>query len=128
MKIFENENKELEKLYLEWNKKLEQSGLIDVELSENMMQQPSFHITKKWNQETEDYYHMASEFLNQHNFTSDRDRKVWELYCDGKSIAEIHRIMNCNAYVTICNLIKRLKKKMIKQDWRKDNDISTESI
>jgi hypothetical protein len=83
MKFYESE--EFKTLNRSWKKKLKASGFKDIEISEDELVRHSFHLTQAYVSGTYDYYLAAQEFLLQHKFKTELDRKIWEWHCEGRS-------------------------------------------
>lgn len=93
--------KELEKI---WNKKLKDSGFIDIEDTNSPLR-----LLKKWHsnyfyrnyspevfEARYDYFRITSQFLHYHSFESQLERQVFELHTEGLSYREIGAKMGIN--------------------------------
>lgn len=81
------------KLKAKWYKKLADGGFVDIERDEhsfkngnnyNMLTTPAIQWVAK-----EEYYRMATHFLNEHNFDSELDKVIWEYHTNGISMRNI---------------------------------------
>ena len=86
------------KLFEKWNKKLVKAGHNEIEdFSKSEPTLKSFHdkemykrrITQDEFDSTSKYYSNAVDLLNTYKFTSDFERKVWELHSNGMSVRKI---------------------------------------
>lgn len=109
--------KKFQKLAQQWNKKLAKSGLTDVE-----NQHPEEPMLNTWDDHyfrrrftaesalsRQDYYYIATQFLNTYKFESIRERKIWELHAEGLSFREIAQKLKIGK-TTAHALFKKLKK------------------
>jgi len=107
-------NKEYAKLKKKWEKKLEKSGFVDIEQSDDegfmyttfarmhgmTSNSAASSQLRRWSQETQDYYYQASVFLTcfdwstltKKNYPEISEalnpadyRNIWELFCEGHS-------------------------------------------
>lgn len=90
-----------------WYKKLKKSGFIDIEVNDYDLKNPSYrysHLDRRakftmqqaqihWAAKQE-YYYLANHFLNDHKFSSLRERNIWEYHANGVSIRSIVDILN----------------------------------
>lgn len=114
--------KKFKALFAKWNKKLEKSGHEEIEnLNLPVPTLKSFHSTvfrkkalvKDLDQER-DTFLIATHMLNTYSFKNADEKRVWELYCEGKSTYETEEIMGKKGFKRskIANMIKRLKKEI----------------
>lgn len=85
-------NEQYKKLEEYWYKKLEKDGFNDVESSEDHLKMWTSTMLKKstptWRAK-EHYYYMATQFLNDYKFESNRERIIWEYHANGISVRDI---------------------------------------
>lgn len=82
---------EFNKLKALWYKKLEESGFTDIEQDEIYLKRGVSVIDPRritWQSQAE-YYHMATNFLNDHRFRSNLEKVMWEYRSEGMSIRDI---------------------------------------
>lgn len=116
------------KLQAEWDKKLADSGFVDVE-----DRRASGDLLKAWHGKyfqvrytpdqfvaKREYYELATSFLNEFFFSEetlgyfgiiDQDKRVWSLHADGKSIREIAALLRTSKWrieKTIATLTERM--------------------
>lgn len=64
----------------------------------------------------QDYYLMATQFLNAFGFTSDKDREIWDLHSKGEVPETISETIKHKGYKankdTVRTIIKRLERLM----------------
>lgn len=80
-----------------WDKKLKESGFEDIEdrnsPREMLKSWHSWTFIHHYNAETfaarQQYYELASHFLNGHKFESATEREVWRLHSEGDSLRKI---------------------------------------
>lgn len=120
-------SKEFKKLKTIWYKKLEKSGFEDVEANEFDLKVSAREIFRKKVQATrqskEDYYYMASTFLNEYIFPNELSRIIWEYHANGLgkykiatvlNKAKITKINETAVYTIIAELKAIMKKKYLK--------------
>lgn len=90
-----------------WYKKLKDTGFDDIEVNYKNLEhirelpeafrQHSLPQTQVFNQikreSTVAYYNMATTFLNDYPFQSERDRVIWEYHSNGLTIREIANLL-----------------------------------
>lgn len=59
-------------------------------------------------QDIADYYYYATHFLNEHNFKSELEKKIWELYANGLPYREIGKELDI-PYIKAYRAIKKIK-------------------
>lgn len=83
-------------LQRKWYKKLAASGFEDIEDSPHTLKRydssffqqtydPDSYVAK------ERYFSLATQLLHTYKFTSARQRRVWELHCEGWSVEDIKK-------------------------------------
>lgn len=103
-----------------WYKKLEDSGFKDIETTDDVFwgeRKKKRRLTATYST-TYEYYRLAGFFLYDYKFRDERDRLIWHLHCEGKTLHSIARETKKVGYKveksTVDNVIKRLAKEMIK--------------
>jgi hypothetical protein len=86
--------KQLANLTAKWKAKLKRSGFRDIEDGKGRLRvYDSFYFHAEYSpvafQARETYYRLASALLHTHTFSNSRQRKVWALHCEGKTIQVI---------------------------------------
>lgn len=81
--------KQLKKLKQEWEKKLAREGLASIENEHGQLHQwHSFHFKHpSVGHDLEaraQYFRNCEHFLNNHEFTSEKEHHIWELYSEGR--------------------------------------------
>lgn len=113
------------RLQRQWYAKLKKKGFNDIEKDNN----PQSLLSNKGNgyasvakhpynfEETQNFYRLASWFLHEYEFKSKKDQKIWELFCEGKTI----RFISAEIKLSIHAVHKRLQKLLQGpfQDYRK---------
>lgn len=82
-----------------WYKKLKDEGFKDIEHDDNSINASSLSRSFKWKdpelrQIVQDYYAMAYHFLNEHAFTNELEKVMWEYHTNGLSIRNIVKLLN----------------------------------
>jgi hypothetical protein len=116
-----------EKLKKIWYKKLEKSGFRDLESSDGQLRGGSsnWKFNSAWTtaysqQAKQDYYYLATHFLNTYKFENKLHRAIWEYHVEGipyRSISQTLRkvgIKKC--YQRIGQIISHYKKIMKKEN------------
>lgn len=124
------------KLQSVWYKKLEKEGFKDIEQDEDkLLRWDSFtfianytnyeraHGERKldatWFAAKEEYFQLATDFLHEHKFNSEKDRLIWEMHSNGAYISEIYRELTSRkmkVYLDGINkIVKTLSKLMLEQ-------------
>lgn len=107
-----------------WYKRLKDEGFVDIEHSDGSInsgvprgisgQDPELREL------TEEYYNMATQFLNDHEFESELDKVIWEYHTNGLSPRNIAKVLNDAkvikiGFVKIWRIIKNLEAIMKRQ-------------
>jgi ATP/maltotriose-dependent transcriptional regulator MalT len=76
------------KLQQTWYRKLKKAGFNDAEDGQGRLKEWHSHYFKAFNtpeefEENRRFYVLASQLLHSHTFRSERDKRVWELFCNG---------------------------------------------
>lgn len=116
--------KEFKKLKDTWYKKLEKSGFVDVEASEDSLKEWDSSITLRYDKHIiaskEEYFRLAGKFLFSYEFESERDTAIWQLHSDGLSLREIatqlkKKKYKINSMSNVNLVVKKLAQKMIEK-------------
>jgi hypothetical protein len=89
-----------------WGKKLEKTGFEDIERSDGTLKRwDSFYFAREKHghhhggrEFKEEYYRLAGHFLHDFPFKTDRDRKIWDLHAQGKTIKFITNMLKKQGY------------------------------
>jgi hypothetical protein len=116
--------KAFEALNAKWYDKLKKSGFEDAESDEDHLTDWSrtlFLKRPEYDQSKEEYYRLAGQFLHDHTFRTETERKIWELHQDGVSIRKIVKLLRKKrlkvSHVGVFNTIKSLASVMVQQ-WK----------
>jgi len=107
----ENSKIQLKKLIKEWDRKLKDSGFVDIENrktgmlitwagsiscdDKHAMQKANYGYTSLvWKESQAEYYRIASQCLHDRDFRNELEREIWELHVDGHSYKEISKKIN----------------------------------
>ena len=109
-------------LQAKWNKKLADSGFVDIEEPNSPLE-----WLKRWDSNyfarrtawrgpermaaQADYYHQCFQFLHNHQFDVELERKIWAMHADGISAAQIKRKLRCKTN-TVSKALKKLHLEM----------------
>lgn len=82
---------QFKKLNKEWQKKLKDSGFKDIEDKNEELIMNSFHQIKGDNknfipvlaEQKQEYYRMATHFLEEYTFESKLEKEIWRLHSEG---------------------------------------------
>lgn len=116
-------NNEYAKLKKVWYKKLAKSGFEDIETNKEKLKVWSNRFTQQKSVDSreakEQYYHMATSFLNSYKFSSQIEKIIWEYHTEGISGRDIAKILKKTKVFksnrqTIWLMIKHLKNEMKK--------------
>lgn len=108
--------KEFEALHKEWQKKLEDSGFVDVEQADGHLKQYHASLfrrkkTKTFNSTKKEYYRIAGQFLHMHRFKNQLEHDIWSAHCVGKSFREIGEVKNISEQ-KVRRTVERIRKIM----------------
>lgn len=114
------------KLQAKWEKKLEKSGLTNIEQADgNLKDWHSFMFGRASNNAVhgfparEQYYQMAGQFLYEFPFEDKTERRIWELHSEGVSILAIAKKITKEIGYTykrkVHETLQRLTKEMLTQ-------------
>lgn len=118
----QRKTKEFKDLQTKWYKKLEQSGFKDAEQDDGHLKVWHSHFFKvRWNSDKfhakEDYYRLTAQFLHDYTFANDRERTIWQLHSEGKSIRSIVKTLKDQGYKaskdSVHLVIKQISQEMI---------------
>ena len=91
-----------EKLKAKWDKKLLDSGFVDLENKDGSLKETIDPRTVanalKDKEAREIYYSMATEFLIKHKFLSRLEKAIWSAHIDGVSFRDIAQISSITFY------------------------------
>ncbi len=84
----------LKKLQEKWDKKLKDSGFEDIEnRSTGKLHDWSTRWTRRDNELTiearREYYRAAGQFLYEHKFSNETEKRIWSLHSEGRSVRDI---------------------------------------
>lgn len=138
------EKSDFKKLNKQWRDKLKKSGFEDVEQEDGNLKlwhsfrfmileaknsKDSLQNRVENNKIKEFYYRVATKFLHTHKFKSAKERRIWELHCEGHGWRKIDKILNnkpgrgSERYRKIVtDLVKLLKEQHINGDTDDDRD------
>lgn len=85
--------RELSQLAADWDEKLKKSGFTDIEGPSGMVRGTP-RINEAAKEINQAYLERCQKLLWEHEFEDDRDRAIWRLHCQGKSIRDIADAMN----------------------------------
>lgn len=117
-------SKEFKTLQAKWYKKAAKSGFKDVEqLDGNLKTWASRYFTARYDltrfEAEETYFRLAGQFLYEHEFSSMRDYRVWQLHSEGLYLSEISTEAKRQkvklSKLTAFTIVKRLAKEMFAQ-------------
>jgi hypothetical protein len=105
-----------------WYKKLKDEGFKDIEHPvKDTLKSWSNQFTSKQSRNSwrakQEYYYMATHFLNDYKFNSKLEQIVWEYHSNGLSSRQISRVLTAAKVSTlkksaVFNIIQRLQKLM----------------
>lgn len=109
--------KDCSKIKRLWEIKLEKSGLGNIEQQDGNLKIWSSYFFKTRYDETkfkakEDYYRMASQFLNDYHFQNDVDRFIWSQHADGISAKDIVKMLKIKGVSSYKNGVHRVIKRL----------------
>lgn len=85
------------KLKAEWDVKLIESGFKDIEYKDGSIKSCKPRSTRALDpslrQATQEYYYMCYHFLNEHVFTSELEKVIWEYHTEGISVRNICKLL-----------------------------------
>lgn len=127
-----------EKLKAEWNKKLKDSGFVDIEKDGRLIELHSHRFNREkhkysfggWEAKQE-YYRLAEMFCNTYKFKTELDHVIWEYHTNGIGAPEISKILYKAkvakmSQATVWLVIKRLEhemKKMYLRGYKEKHDV-----
>ncbi len=103
------------KLQEKWYKKLAKEGFADAEKDENHLKEWSAKFLRQKSIDRfhfkEQYYYMATHFLNDHKFENELEKTIWEYHSEGISLTNIMSLLKKVKLVvsrdTIWAIVKR---------------------
>lgn len=89
-------------LQAHWYKKLEKSGFVDIEKKETNLRTyryrndegTSNQFTSTWRNSKMEYYSLATQFLNEHEFQTNIEKVIWEYHTNGISVRNITNLLS----------------------------------
>ncbi len=110
--------KELKKLTAVWRKKLKQSGFVDAENANGQLNSyDSFrfnHERTGWDFEAKaEYFRRCEQFLNNYEFKTKQDLKIWTMHSEAISARKISLAMRLGR-AKVLEILKRLDTEMKK--------------
>lgn len=87
------------KLQAKWYKKAKAAGFEDIEGSESYLKIYSTRLFHRHDRDAgkiqakAEYYRLATHFLHDHKFESERDKLIWEYHSNGLSAKDISEIL-----------------------------------
>lgn len=103
-----------EKLKAKWNKKLADSGFIDIERPDGSLipevDYRSLDGTRgsDFNDGRQEYYDIAQDYLNRGKFATLLDYTVWKMHAEGTSYRDIGKELNLTFY-KVRSTIKKIQ-------------------
>lgn len=81
--------KTFQQLQAQWYRKLKRAGFKDLETSKGQLKvYDSFYFQSAYSpvafKAREKYFQLASHLLHTHKFKSERQKRIWQLHCEGK--------------------------------------------
>jgi Mor family transcriptional regulator len=100
-----------EKLKAKWNKKLADSGFIDIERPDGSLKPEGDYRTVDHGLQDgrEEYYYSAQDFLNQGKFASLLDYTIWKMHAEGISYRQISAELKLTFY-KVLNIVTKIQK------------------
>lgn len=121
------ETDEFKRLQNEWYQRLSDSGFEEIENTKNgalkewsvtrinrMCKRQATGTLYLVSRETRQYYRSAQWLLDLYSFESIRDKKIWELHCEGLSTRQIASQIGTVGYCTVSLRIKKLREIFLK--------------
>ena|ERR1700677_398938 len=103
----------LEKLKNKWDKKLLDSGFHDIENKDGTLKAEADPRTianaLKGKASIEAYYSQATQFLNAHRWSNNKDKAIWEGHCNGLSFRTMAKLLSLT-YYRVRNIVIKLQK------------------
>lgn len=106
-------------LIAKWDKKLAESGFDDIEHreSENLKKHHSYWFAARYSplafESKRQYYDLATQYLNEGTFETERDKKIWSLHAEGLTYSEIGKIIKLH-FTSVGKIVTKLKEGMEK--------------
>jgi hypothetical protein len=104
-----------EKLKAKWNKKLADSGFVDIERPDGSLKPEvdyrSLDSTRgdSLQDGRQEYYYIAQDFLNRGKFANLLDYTVWKLHAEGMSFRDIGNELKLTFY-KVRSTVKKIQK------------------
>lgn len=105
-------NKEFKDLQAYWYDIAKQTGFEDCEYANGVVKtEVNYRAAKlKVKASIKNYFSLASDILHSHEFKTELEKQIWDLHCQGLSIRETNKQVNCPVS-TIHLILKRIQKK-----------------
>lgn len=123
----EPNSKDFKKLQKLWYEKIEKKGFNDIEYTDSngdghLRFSDSCYFHDNYNEITseakEEYYRLAGQFLNEHEFSSKLEKMIWELHAEGVSLRNITLMLKKRRFKLykrkVHEIVQNLAKKMLK--------------
>lgn len=128
MKFYQT--REFIKLQKAWQKRLERSGFCDIEPKEGAPMPESINIRREVKRperllSLQEYYSQASKFYWDYRFKTERDKKIWLYYSEGKTMREIAVLMRFKSHTPVFTFLKQIEPiflQYVKAQWKYDSD------
>lgn len=112
-------SKQFKDLQAKWYEKLAEEGFQEIEnVRTGQLKQWSMHYVQckrdkdfalNLIQETNQYFHSAQTVLNDYQFKTERERRIWELHCEGLSTRQIADRMGDLDHCTVFQVVKKIR-------------------
>lgn len=119
------QTKPFKALQEKWYKKLKDEGFKDVEQDENHLKEWDSHAfvsrySSKLFASKQTYFELAGQFVYTYKFKTPREKLIWELHAEGKTITQISTELKRRRYKTynrsgVHIIIQSIAKVMLKQ-------------
>lgn len=119
------QTKEFKDLQDKWYTKLSKSGFNDVEDGDDRLKEwDSFNFSGRYDQNsfhsTEQYFILAGQFLHSYKFETKRDRLIWKLHSEGRTLTNIADVLKARNFPKhsrslVFRIMKRLAVEMLRQ-------------
>lgn len=128
MKFYQT--REFIKLHAVWKKKLERSGFKDIEPVEGAQMPESINIRREAKRpgrilSIQEYYQQAGKFYWDYRFKTERDKKIWFYYSEGRTMREIAVLMRFKSHTPVFTFLKQIEPiflEYVKAQWTFDSE------
>ena len=120
---------------------LREAGFVDLETAEGELppiirekgQIDRDRLERGYYRDLEEYYRLAGQWLHEHPFRNDTERRIWELHAEGASVTRIFRVlraMDQRVYRKLVEVvIVRVRSTMLGQERRRrGRPVESESL